>query len=128
MVADFIGHVLELFPVVPDLVEPAEKTRGHRGARKLVDDVGQRIALLVAEIDGGEPLDREIDRGLRAIRPGAGQLLHRRAGRVRAEPDLATDPVGALPGDGPLERVDVVDEFHSRANTGAEAEPLQARS
>ena len=102
VVADLGGDVLELFPVVPDLVEEPQVAIGHRGAGELVDDVREGAALLVAEVDGSEALEREVNGGLRGGGLDAGHLLHQGFGGVRAEAGLAADPVGAFAGDGAL--------------------------
>jgi hypothetical protein len=41
------------------------------------DDVRDRVAFLIAEVDGGEPLDGHVDR-VTTRGPNAGERLHRR--------------------------------------------------
>ena len=102
VLADLAGDVLEFFPVAPNLLEQAQVAVGHGSSGELVDDVGKRAALLIAEIDGGESLERKIDVGLAVGGLDAGHLLHQGLGGVRAEGDLAPDPVRAFAGDGAL--------------------------
>ena len=100
--ADLAGDILQFFLVGPDLFEQAQVALGHHRAGELVDDVREGVALLIAEIHGSESLEREIDIGFAVPRPDAGHLLHGGFGGVRAERDLAADPLRALAGDGSL--------------------------
>ena len=58
----------------------------------LVHHVRDRVAALVAEVGGREALERHV----RGLVVDDGELLHRVAGRVRPERDLAPHPLGAL--------------------------------
>src|SRR3546814_14840419 len=60
----------------------------------LVHKVGDRIALLVAQIDGGETVQRHIG-GIVAARLHAGELLHGRFGAIAFERSFAPYPVSA---------------------------------
>ena len=55
------GYILKLLRVVPDLIEQREVGRGERLLVDPVDEVGNGVALLVAEIDGGKSVEREIN-------------------------------------------------------------------
>jgi hypothetical protein len=92
------GHVFQFVRIIPYLLEQAEE---HAGMGRLVeagDDVRERIAFLVAQIDGGKALQRHVD-GVAGRGPNPGKGLHRRLTTVGAEDGLATYPVGALPRD-----------------------------
>ena len=101
VLANLRRHVLQLFGVVPDLVEQTEVGSREGGFVHLVDEVGHRIALLVAEIDSGEAVQGHVRR-VDAASLHAGELLHGRFGAVAAERGLAPYPVGAFLGHGPL--------------------------
>lgn len=101
MLADLCGHIFQLFGVVPDLVKQAQ-VRGRKGRLvHLVDEVRDGVALLVAEIDSGEPVQGHVGR-VGAASLHARELLHRCFGAVAAELGLAPYPVGALLGHCPL--------------------------
>ena len=101
VVANLGGHVLQLGRVAPDLVEQAEI-----GCRKgwlvhPVDQIGDGVALLIAQINGSEAVQRYIGR-VRAAGLNAGKLLHRSLAAIGFEGRFAPHPVGALLGDGTL--------------------------
>ena len=100
VVAEALGDVVELVGVVPDLVEELKVRCGHRRLVDPVDEVGNGVAPLVAEVDGGEAVQRHVGGLVRRDSPG--ELLHRRSGAVRAELSLPPHPVGAFLGDRPL--------------------------
>ena len=56
------GYVFELVGVGPNLIEQTQEHASVSGLVKLVDDVGYRIAVLVAQIDGCEAMQRHVNR------------------------------------------------------------------
>lgn len=101
MLANLRCHILQLFGVVPNLIEQAQVCGGKGCLVHLVDEVGYRIALLVPEIDSREPVQGHVSR-VGAASLHAGELLHRRFGAVALEFGLAPYPLGALLGHRPL--------------------------
>ncbi len=66
-----------------------------------VDEVGDGVAGLVAEVDGGEAVEGQVDGfGLRMVQ--AGELLHGGVAAIGAEGGFAAHPVGIFFGDGAL--------------------------
>ena len=98
MLAQARGHVFQLVAVIPYLIEEAEEHAGMRRFVEAGDDVRERIAFLVAQINGGKALQRHVD-GVASSGLNPGKRLHRRLTTVGAEDSLATYPVGALPRD-----------------------------
>ena len=81
VIADIGGDVLQSLGVVPDLIEQVEVGGRDRRVGHLVDDVGNRIALLNPEINRREPVQRQINRRLAPGRHRR-ELLHRRLAPV----------------------------------------------
>ena len=101
MVAELSGDVLQLFGVVPDLIEEVEVSGGEGLLIQLVDHIRNGIAGLVAEVNGGEAVERHVDGfGLGSL--DTGKLLHGGGTAIGAEAGFAPDPGGAFLGDGSL--------------------------
>jgi hypothetical protein len=102
VIADLLGHIDELFPIVPELIEGVEELAGHRLAGKLRDEIREGLSLLIAKIHGGEPLEAEVDRVFAGPTLEAGELLHRSLRGVRSKRCFAPNPIGTIAGDGAL--------------------------
>ena len=101
VLANLRGHVLQLFGVVPDLIEQAEVGGCKGGLVHFVDEVGDRIAGLVTQVHRRETVERHVG-GVHAVGLHNGERLHGGLGAVALEPGLAAHPVSALLGDGAL--------------------------
>ena len=86
------GDITHLLGVVPNLIEELHVLLSHRSFVEPVHEARHGIAALVTEIGGGEPLKL----GLGSLVINDRELLHRVARGVRAEGDLAANPVRAL--------------------------------
>src|SRR4051812_20924316 len=95
MIANGGGDVAELFLVAPDLVEQLQIDLCVCGIVDARNEVRNRVALLIAEIDGREPADRHVG-DVACFGSRVDELLHRRLGRVRPEASLPPYPFGAL--------------------------------
>ena len=95
------GHVFQFVGVIPDLVKQA-KVGGRKGRFvHFVDDIGNRITGLIAQINSGKAMQRQVNRS-RPVALHTGELLHGGCATVRAEHRLAAHPVRAFLGDGAL--------------------------
>ena len=98
------GHVFELVGISPNLVKQAQKNAGIGGLVELVDDIGDGIAALVAQIHSGKAVQRHVNGIGRCCGSGLHRckLLHGCATAVGPELGLAAHPVGTFAGDGTL--------------------------
>ena len=76
MFAEAFGYVLNLFRVVPHLVEKRQVGAGERRLFDSVDEVGDGVAGLVPKVNGRKAVKRLIDGPLR-LHLKANELLHR---------------------------------------------------
>ena len=95
MVADLRRHIFQLLGVLPDLVKQTEVGRRKGRLVHLVDEVGDSVALLVAEIDGGKAVQWHVG-SLCCGSLNTGELLHRCLAAIGLERCLAPHPVRAL--------------------------------
>lgn len=103
--ANLRGHVLQLFGVIPNLVEQAEVGSCEGRLVHLVDEVRHRVALLVTEVHSREAVERHVGRVCAVVLQmclNDGERLHGRLGSVALELGLTTHPVRALFGNGAL--------------------------
>ena len=99
-VYDLTGDVLELFLVVPHLIEGLQELGAFWGF-DAHDDVRHVVAPLAAEVDRGEAVHGTVGVGLVAV-GDEHEVVHGVPGGVRPELRLAAHPLGAFPRDGLL--------------------------
>lgn len=99
-VYDLAGDVLELFLVVPHLIEGLQELGAFWGF-DAHDDVRHVVAPLAAEVDRGEAVHGTVGVGLVAV-GDEHEVVHGVPGGVRPELRLAAHPLGAFPRDGLL--------------------------
>src|SRR5690606_235214 len=101
VVANCSGNVLYLVRIVPDLVEQLQVHLRMGWLVHAIDEVRDRIALLVTKIYSSEAIDRHI--GSRLVTVGnMHKGLHGGLGLVRPEPGLLAYPLRAFACDRPL--------------------------
>ncbi len=101
VVAEAGGDVFQFLRVVPDLVEQLHIGFGYGLVVEFVYEVRNGIALFVTEIDGGEAVDRHINR-LAGVGDDRSKLLHSGITAVGAKDRFLSHPIGAFLGNGPL--------------------------
>ncbi len=107
VVDDGGGDVFNLLGVGPDLVKELQIGRRERRFVHLVDQIGNCIAWLVAQVHRCKAMQGHVD-GFGCIsttRFNAGEGLHRRLRAVGHEARLELQPIGALTGDGALRQL-----------------------
>ena len=101
VLANLCSHILKLLWVIPDLVKQVEIGGGEGWLVHFVDEIGNRIALLVAEVDSREAMQWHVG-GVGAIGLHTCKRLHWCFGSVALELGLAAHPVCTFFGNGSL--------------------------
>ncbi len=96
-----IGHIFNFFGITPNLVEQAQKVGRVRRVIKPIDEVGDGVALLITQVDGGKAVQGLIDR-LFIFCLNASELLHGCFATIGSENSLTLHPVSAFPSNGSL--------------------------